>query len=227
MCAQPIDDVLQRCGRTPAARRFRDVQAAGEDRCHCKTAQLARGVIREVVADALWAHTKPMSSLGGFATSEEAKVAPVEHPANGHLRTLQQEGRLAHGQKRAKGLGTLRCRSRHFVPGVTLASSRSTHQNAEPAHPVASPWNEAAPCSARELWPVRAYGSGPQNQSENGCLAVKRTEASASRSKTASSSSVGKAPVAAERQAIPGSPSSKAARPIGWQSVCRTGRPFR
>src|SRR6266508_7008693 len=66
----------------------------------------------------------------------------------------------------------------------------------------------------------------PQNQSPNGCRPVMRTPVSAPRSKTPSSSSVDEAPVAAERQAIPGRPSSNAAWPTGWQVACRTGRPF-
>ena len=71
------------------------------------------------------------------------------------------------------------------------------------------------------------YDGAPQYQSANDRLPIMRTPVSASRSKAPSSSSVGEALVAAERQAIPGPPSSKAVRPTGWQSACRTGRPFR
>jgi hypothetical protein len=74
---------------------------------------------------------------------------------------------------------------------------------------------------------VDLYDGVPQNQSANFCLSVMRKVVATTRSKTPSSSSVSEAPVAAERQAIPGLPSPKADRPIGWQAAWRTGRPFR
>ena len=80
---------------------------------------------------------------------------------------------------------------------------------------------------ARQSTWQRLHDGAPQNQSANGCLPVICTLVSTSRSKAPSSSSVDEAPVAAERQAIPCRRSSNAAWPTGWQSTCRTGRPFR